>query len=57
MHTHTYTHTMYTHIHTYIYPHTYKNTHIHICKTISNLFRDSPHSDPASRGNQSVESQ
>ena len=44
-------------MHIYTQPHTYKHTHIHICKTVCNLFRDFPHSDPTSRGKHRVESQ
>ena len=66
IHTHTYIH-IYTythaHIHIHIYTHLYAHTHIHThiythihhCKTVCNLFPDSPHTDAASRGNQSVD--
>ena len=54
---HKYTYT-YTYNHTYTNTHIlHKHTHIHICKTVCNLFRDSQHPDPASRGNQLVECQ
>ena len=45
----------YTYIH--ITRHIQSYTYTHKCKTVSNLFRDSTHPDPASCGNQSVESQ
>ena len=58
----------YIHIHTYTYTYTYTNTHTHTqtyiqhisthintCKTICNLFREFPHPDPTSRGNELVE--
>ena len=58
---------MYTYIYTYTYTHTCNHTHtnvhvhvnvyVHICKTVYNLFGDSSKPDPASSGNQSVESQ
>ena len=49
----TYIHT-YTHIHINSHTHiqTYISTHIHNCKTVCNLFPDSPHTDAASHGNQ-----
>ena len=57
-HTQTHTYNIYPHLHTYIEAHIY--THIYIintCRTICNLFLESPHPDLASRGNQSVELQ
>ena len=55
---------IYTHTHTHIHIHIYIHIHIHlhtykhkdICKTFCNLFRDFPHPDPTSCGNQPVES-
>ena len=56
-HTYTYTHTynIYPHLHAHTYRYIYTHTHINKCKTICDLFWESPHPDLASRGNQSVE--
>ena len=46
-HTHIYTHTynIYLHLHSRTYRHIYIHTYINTCKTICNLFRESPHPD------------
>ena len=57
-HTYTYKYNIYLHLHTHTYKHIYIHTYIiNTCKTICNLFRESPHPDLASRSNQSVELQ
>ena len=62
MHIYTQTHIHITYIHIYsnihIDTYTYTHiTHINTCRTICNLFSESPHPDLASRRNQSVELQ
>ena len=53
MHIYTYIYTytriynIYPHLHALTYRHIYMHTHINTCKTICNLFQESPHPDVA----------